>query len=84
VVVLSLAGDIANVLLGTVGNFWMTSETGLGAGEALAGVDAAKSSDTGLDLWVGKVCADNELSLLCAKSDGGDTIEPSGIFSEER
>jgi hypothetical protein len=62
----------------------MASETGLGVGIGLAGVDVAKSSDTGLDLWVGKVCADNDLSLLCAKVDGGDTVEPSGIFNEER
>ena len=60
------------------------SETGLGVGEGRVGVDAVSSSDAGLELRIGVDCADKELSLLCANTDDGDDIEPSGAFSEER
>jgi hypothetical protein len=33
---------------------------------------------------VGVDCVDSELSLLCAKTDVGDDVEPSGGLSEER
>jgi hypothetical protein len=70
--------------LGPDGSFEVASESVLGFGVGVEGEGNTMSSDTGRDLRAGVDCADSEVSLLCAKREVGDEIEPSGAVNEER
>jgi hypothetical protein len=84
VVVDSVLGARGSELLATVGLFLEASDTDLVFGVGVEGADKPMSLETGLEFCTGVDCADKKPSLLCAKVEMDEDVEPSGTFSEVR